>query len=234
MKFVFPGFPQETLGFFRELKQNNNREWFLAHKEIYEQKAKSPMILFIEALKTESKRFAPEILFDAKCIYRIYRDVRFSRDKSPYKTHIAAAFDPKQMQKRPCAGLYFHLEPDQVLIGGGIYMPGSAELLAIRRHIQKHYKKLQAIVREPEFKKLFERLKGKQLSRVPKGFRADHPAAGLLRYKQFLAYITLRSDVAGTPNLLPLTVKYFRTMMPLIRFLNTPLKNLPTKLRTFL
>ena len=234
MKSNFLGFPHETLKFFRELKQNNNREWFLTHKHIYEGKVKKPMIEFLLALKPELAKFAPEILVDpAKCIFRIYRDIRFSQDKSPYKTHIAASFQPKDFGKRPAAGLYFHLGTDEVFLGGGLYMPGSQELMAIRKHIAVHHKKLRKIISDSPFNRLFGEMKGEQLIRPPKGFPADHPAADLLRYKQYLAYVALPSTLAHKPDVVTQTVKYFRGMVPLVRYLNVPLKSLPAKLRAF-
>jgi uncharacterized protein (TIGR02453 family) len=221
VKPFFPGFPREGLKFLRQLKRNNNREWFLDHKEIYEQQVKIPMTGLVLALGGEMGRFAPELNTDPKlAIYRIYRDIRFSRDKTPYKTHIAAAFPHRGTPKHAGGGLYFHIAPNEVLIAGGSYMPGAAELRAIRNHIATHAENLREIIDNREFKKLFGGLEGDRLSRLPKGFPSDHPAADLLRYKQFLAYSTNPAEVAGSPELLPLIVRNFRALMPLVRFLN--------------
>jgi uncharacterized protein (TIGR02453 family) len=223
VKSFFPGFPPEALKFLRRLKRNNNREWFLEHKEIYEQKVKIPMTGLVLALGGEMGRFAPELNTDPKrAIYRIYRDIRFSRDKTPYKTHIAAAFAHRGTPKHAGGGLYFHIAPDEVLIAGGSYMPGSAELRAIRHHIATHSEDLRKIINDGEFKKSFGGLEGDRLSRPPKGFLSDHPAADLLRYKQFLAYSTNPAELAESSDLLPLIVRGFRALMPLVRFLNAP------------
>ena len=120
----FDGFSPETLRFLRQLKGNNNREWFLAHKDIYEQKVKAPMTELVLDLGQAMKQVAPELVVDPKrAIYRIYRDLRFSADKSPYKTHVAAIFVPRGIPKKTEACLYFHIEPAQVLVAGGVYMP---------------------------------------------------------------------------------------------------------------
>lgn len=228
MKTQFAGFPREAISFLRDLKRNNNRDWFLAHKQVYETKVKGSMTDFILALKPEMKRIAPEIDIDPKHIFRIYRDIRFSQDKSPYKTHVSAYFDVKGSAHMG-AGLYCHLEPGKFLIAGGLYHPDSGQLLAVRNQVGSQYRKLRKILQDPEFKRLFKKLEGEQLSRMPRGFEENHPASDLLRYKQFLAWTELSPDVARSPKVLPETVRYFKGMMPLIRFLNSALKKAPPK-----
>lgn len=224
MAATFGGFPPEALQFLRRLKRNNNREWFLRHKDTYEQKVKAPMVELALHLGREMQHFAPEMLCDpGRAIYRFYRDTRFSADKTPYKTHIAAIFYPRGMQKHNCAGLYFHIAPEGVEIAGGVYMPEPETLLAIRRHIAEHHKKLRAIIGSREFRRLFGEMWGERLTRPPKGFPKDHPAADLLRYKQFLADVTQPAALAESPKLPATLVRLFRGMMPLVRFLNEPL-----------
>ena len=204
MAVGFAGFPPETLKFLRQLKRNNNREWFLAHKETYEQKVKGPMVDLVLALGGAMQSFAPEMVVDPKrAIYRIYRDVRFSADKSPYKTQVAAVFTPRGIPKNSSACLYFHISPEELIIAGGIYMPGSSELLAIRQHISSHTQELQTILNDREFKKMFGGLWGDQLSRAPKGFPPDHPAIDLLRYKQYLVSVTEPPGFAESPRHFP-------------------------------
>jgi len=224
MPAAFPGFPPEALAFLRRLKRNNNREWFLKNKPVYDDKVKAPMVELVLALGREMNQFAPEMLADpARAIYRIYRDTRFSPDKTPYKTHIAAVFTPRGFIKHNCAGLYFHVSPSEVEIAGGVYMPDPEVLRAIRSHIAQGHRKLRSIIESPVFLRHFGKVWGAQLTRVPKGFPADHPAADLLRYKQMLADVAKPAELAGTPRLLPTLVTLFRAMMPLIRFLNEPL-----------
>ncbi len=228
MSQTFKGFPPEGIAFLRDLKRNNNREWFLEHKQTYETKVKGPMVDFILALQPEMKKIAPEIEVSPKSIFRIYRDVRFSQDKSPYKPHVSASFDPRNLRNM-AAGLYIHVEPNRLMIAGGLYHPDSGQLLAVRNRIASRHRKLRGIIGSSEFKRLFGKLEGEQLSRMPRGFAEDHPAADLLRYKQYLAWVELPASVAKTSKLLPESVKYFKGMIPLIRFLNAALKKAPVK-----
>ncbi len=224
MAAAFPGFPPEALAFLRRLKRNNHREWFLKNKAIYDQKVKVPMVELVLALGREMQQFAPEMVADpAKAIYRIYRDTRFSPDKTPYKTHIAAVFTPRGMVKHNCAGLYFHVSPTEVEIAGGVYMPDPDALRAIRERLAAEHRKFRSLLEAPEFRRLFGELWGEKLTRMPKGFPADHPAGDLLRYKQLLADVSKPPELAQSPRLLPTLVALFRTMMPLVRFLNEPL-----------
>ena len=225
MNPTFQGFPPEALSFLRRLKRNNHREWFLKNKPVYEAKVKAPMVELVLALGREMKKFAPEMQTDpARAIYRIYRDVRFSPNKTPYKTHVSAIFHPGGRPKHDGAGLYFHVSPSEVEIAGGVYLPERDTLLAIRHHIASHHRQLRTILEAPEFRRLFGEPWGEKLTRAPKGFPPNHPAAELLRYKQLLADVAHPADLAETPRLFSTLVECFRAMMPLVRFLNAPLK----------
>ena len=213
-----------TLDFLKALTRNNNREWFLANKSIYEESVKKPMEELVSALAEDFAKFAPEHVASPKTsIYRIYRDTRFSKDKTPYKTHIAAIFPRKGFEKHEGAGLYLHIGTDDVLIAGGVYMPMPEHLNAIRTHIAANHRKLQSIVESRQFHKLFDRLSGEQLTRVPRGFPADHEAADYLRHKQFLAGRSLDPVQATSKRFYKTVVETFQEMMPLIRFLNEPI-----------
>jgi uncharacterized protein (TIGR02453 family) len=221
----FAGFPPEALTFLRQLRRNNNRPWFAANKERYETSVRAPMFALVTALGGAIQGFAPELVTDPKrAVYRIYRDVRFSKDKSPYKTHIAAHFSAAGLGRHAGAGLYFHIAPEEVLIAGGVYMPGPEELRAVRGHVAEHSGELERILRQRSFKTLYGSLQGDQLSRPPKGWPADHPAIEWLRYKQYIAWFERPAKVAATPELFPLLLRGFIAVMPLVRFLNTPLR----------
>ena len=223
-KGIFPGLPKEGLQFLRSLKRNNNREWFQKHKSIYETQVKQPMESLIEFMATEFQRFAPEMVASPKAsAYRIHRDTRFSKDKSPYKTHVAAVFPRSGLGKHEGAGYYLHVAPTELLIGGGLYMPLPEDLNAIRSHIAENAEAFIGIVEGRPFRRLFGTIGGEQLSRVPRGFPPDHAAAKYLRYKQFLASRTFEPDVATTDGFYKLVVETFRGMLPFIRFLNDPL-----------
>jgi uncharacterized protein (TIGR02453 family) len=221
---IFPGFSPEALKFFVQLKRHNNRPWFLKNKETYEREIKAPTVSLVLALNAELRRLAPELVTEPKrAIYRIHRDVRFSADKSPYKTHTAALFAPRGLGKHACAGLYFHLAPDELLLAGGVYMPGPKELLAIRNHIAAHPAALRKLLAHRQMASLGG-LQGSQLVKAPKGFAPDHAAADLLRYKQFLVWVKHPPERALGKELLQLLLQTFRTLLPLVRFLNAPLK----------
>jgi uncharacterized protein (TIGR02453 family) len=221
---AFPGFPPEGLAFFRGLKRNNRREWFQPRKHIYDEKLRAPMIELITALNAEMMKFAPAHVREPEsAIYRIYRDTRFSSDKTPYKTHIAAIFPRRGLEKHACAGLYFSVSPEEVEIAGGVYMPTSEELRAIRLHLLDHHEEFRRIVKDRTLRRLMGELEGDRLSRVPKGFSAGHPAADLVRHKQWLLDVTFEPDIATTPKLFTEIVKRFRAMAPFLDFLNAPL-----------
>jgi uncharacterized protein (TIGR02453 family) len=219
----FNGFPRESLTFLRSLRRNNNREWFQDHKTIYESAVKQPMCDLVEALGEAFETFAPEMVASPKAsVYRIYRDTRFSKDKTPYKTHIAAVFPRKGLEKHEGAGFYMHIDPSELLIAGGVYMPLPDDLNAIRTHIASNYRAFKRIIEAKAFQKFFGELGGEQLSRVPRGFPADHPAADYLKFKQFLAGRTLEAEHSLSPKFYGTVLETFQAMLPLIRFLNDP------------
>src|SRR5438034_5193188 len=148
----FSAFPDQGLQFLHSLKRNNNREWFQSHKSIYEQYVKQPMTELIAALAQEFQKFAPEMLASPKVsAYRIYRDTRFTKDKSPYKTHVAAVFPRSGLGKHEGAGFYLHVAPTELLIGGGLYMPLPEDLTAIRSHIAENAETITGIMQGSQF-----------------------------------------------------------------------------------
>ena len=218
------GFPPEGLQFLKQLKRNNNREWFIANKARYEESVKKPMQKLVEILAVEFAKFAPEILASPRgSLYRINRDTRFSKDKSPYKTHVAAVFPPKALGKHGGAGFYFHIAPGDVFVGGGLYMPLPEDLKAVRDAIAADHRRLEAILRKQAFRRMFTEITGEQLLRVPRGFAATHPAAHYLRFKQFLAARTLPSESATLPAFAGTLIETFKTLHPFIQFLNEPI-----------
>jgi uncharacterized protein (TIGR02453 family) len=217
-------FPEEGLRFLKQLKRNNNREWFAAHKDIYEESVRRPMNDLVEALAGEFSRFAPAMQASPKVsLYRIYRDTRFSKDKKPYKTHVAAVFPPRGLSKHEGAAFYFHISPDELFIGGGLYMPMPEDLQAVRMAIAAKHVAFRRIVENAGFRRAFGGLTGEQLIRVPRGFAADQPAAAYLRYRQYLAAKELEPKVASSAAFLKVLVETFRAMRPLIDFINAPI-----------
>src|SRR5262245_5685899 len=182
------------------------------------------MIAMIEQLAGDLRTFAPDLVANPKTsLYRIYRDTRFSEDKAPLKTHIAAIFPPRDLPKHQGAGLYFHVDLGGVWIGGGLYAPETSQLQAVREHIGANLKRLRAIVESPAFRRTVGALEGEQLQRVPRGFPKDHPAAEFLKFRQFLAGKELPASFATNPRFYQEVVHVFRHVAPLTRFLNEAL-----------
>lgn len=224
----FEGFPKEGLEFFRKLKKNNKREWFQPRKQVFEDTLKTPMIDFLGALNTHLAKFAPEhIVEPAKVIYRIYRDTRFSNDKTPYKTHVAASLPRQGMDRHAASSYYLSVGADEIEVAGGIYMPGPEQLLAIRQQIAANYKQFAQLVENKALVELMGPLHGDPLTRVPKGFAADDPAAAYLKCRRWIFYRTdLDPQIALTKDLLPEVVKRLKAMAPFVDFLNEPLVKL--------
>jgi uncharacterized protein (TIGR02453 family) len=233
MKAAFPGFPKEGMAFLRALKKHNDREWFTPRKPTFEATVRQPMIELVSALHREMLRFAPEYVGEpVKCVYRIYRDTRFSKDKTPYKTYASALLLRNGFDKYAgCAAYYFAVSPENIEVAGGVYTPDRDVLLAVRRHIADNHKQFRSTFGGAKVKRLLGELQGESLSRVPKGFDPDHPAAELIRRKQYLLDTQLDPKLATTPKLLGELVTRIEAMAPFIEFLNRPLVARQSKLK---
>jgi uncharacterized protein (TIGR02453 family) len=217
-------FTPRTLAFLRALDRNNRREWFHARKDRYEAEVRAPMVALVERLAADFADFAPDLVANPRSsMYRPYRDTRFSTNKAPLKTNVAAVFPHRLLPKHEGAGFYVEVAPRHVWFGGGMYMPSSAQLYQVREHIAAHHARLSRILRAPSFKRTFGALGGEQLQRVPRGFPPDHPAAPFLKYKQFLAGCERPAEFATGPGFYRALVGGFRLLAPLIAFLNEPL-----------
>lgn len=224
MPAAAPRFSDATLRFLRSLKRNNRREWFNAHRDEYELHVRQPLTAIIERLAIDFRSFAPELVASPKLsMYRIYRDVRFSPNKAPYKTHVAASFPTRGLPRHEGAGLYFHISPDEVWIGGGMYAPPPPKLQAVREHIASNVRQLRAIVESPGFRRRIGGLQGEKLTRVPRGFPKEHEAADYLKYRSFIAGAEYPAAIARSPKFYATLLSVFREVLPLSRFLNTPL-----------
>jgi uncharacterized protein (TIGR02453 family) len=181
-----PSSLEPTLKFLRQLKKNNNREWFAAHRDAYEA-ARAPYEALVENLIVAYNAIEPVHGLQVKdCVFRLNRDVRFSADKSPYRTNMGAVIGPGG-RKSLLINLYVHVEPGASFAGGGLYMPEPAQLKAVRAVLAEDARPLRATLGSATFKKQFGALQGEQVKTAPKGYPSDHPDIDLLRHRQFLA-----------------------------------------------
>lgn len=224
MNVLFTGFPVRGIEFLQQLKQNNSRPWFEEHKSDYEHYLLEPARLFVLALGEKLQSIAPNIQYDPrtdKSIFRIYRDVRFSKDKSPYKTHLGIWLWEGPRKKLENSGFYFHLEGDHILLASGIYgfPPDLLEHYRQAVHEDKSGELLVKAVKE------LEQLPGfvvgeESLKRVPRGYDPDHPRARFLKYKGFGPMITLPvTPVVHSPQLLDECMNIYSQMLPLHQWL---------------
>jgi uncharacterized protein (TIGR02453 family) len=228
-------FTRKTLAFLRALKRNNDRDWFRARKAEYEQHVRGPMIELLQQLAQELPGFAPDLVSDPRvCLFRIYRDTRFSSDKRPLKTNVAAHFPSRKFPKGEGAGLYVEVAPQWVWMGGGIYMPSSSELNAIRAAIVDDHRRFRRVVTAPSFRRAVGELSGEQLTRVPRGYAKDHPAAEYLRHRQFIGGREYPADFAVSPRFYSELLTVFRGIAPLVGFLNRAIVTKTNDTREFL
>jgi|WetSurMetagenome_2_1015567.scaffolds.fasta_scaffold27721_2 uncharacterized protein (TIGR02453 family) len=219
----FDGFPKEGIEFFKKLKRNNNREWFEKHREEFETSIKAPMQSFIVALQIYFSRFAPEFDLNPKrSIFRIYRDIRFSKDKTPYKTHIAAHFVLRGKPKGFIgSGYYIEIAPGGSYVGGGIYIPESDQLKKIRKAIAGRRKEFLSIVENRRFKKIFAPFGWQKLKRIPKGYEENHPMAEWLKCKQFFVGVSFPESQCYKASFVKEAAGICEELTPLVQFLNS-------------
>jgi uncharacterized protein (TIGR02453 family) len=221
---AFAGFPQEMIRFFRGLKRNNRREWFQPRKHLFEQHVKAPMLELVAALNAQLARFAPDYVTDpTKSIFRIYRDTRFSADKTPYKTNIAASFRRRGPKHVHLGGFYFSVSSDEIEVAGGLYHPPPETTLLVRTHISENHPELRRILTNRTARRLMGELQGDELTRAPKGFDPKHPAAGFIKKKDWILYAMLDPSLARTPKLYREIADRFRVITPFLDYLNRPL-----------
>jgi len=211
----------KSIDFLRLLRENNNRDWMHSHKAMY-QEAKEEFFDFVSNLLPSLIELDENLtgLEVKKCIFRINRDVRFSKDKSPYKNNFGA-FMVEGGKQSGKAGYYFHLEPgDNSFLAGGVYGPSSENLAKIRQEIDYNPGDLQKITRESSFVKYFGAIQGDSLKRPPKGYSADHPNIDLLKLKSFLVMHPKKDKEVLNEKFLEKAVGIFKEIQPLNEYLN--------------
>lgn len=219
-----PYFQPEALKFLRTLARHNDRAWFQPRKAEYEALLKEPMLAIVRKITDAMVDFAPNHVRPAeKSLFRIYRDTRFSNDKRPYKTHIAAWWSHQELEKTSGAGYYFSVSPKEVVIAAGAYMPEKEQLAAIRHWLLDHHVEFRKLLARPAVKKAYTEFEGNPLTRPPKGFPCEHPALDLVRCRQWGLAATLPADAALDAKIAATVVRYFKLAAPVVDALNTPI-----------
>lgn len=215
----------QVIQFLQELSENNNREWFQNNKKRYDE-SREKVLFLTEVLINEIRKFDSDIpLLEPKdCLFRIFRDVRFSNDKRPYKTNFGS-FIAKGGRKSIYSGYYFHIEPGGSFVGGGIYMPEAEPLKAIREYIAENGEEFLSIITDKKFKTIFPEMMDDKLKTAPKGYSPDHEFIDLLRYKSFAFSSRLSKSQILADNYIEILVNSFKTLHPVNKFLNEALIN---------
>lgn len=215
----------KVIQFLNELSKNNNREWFQKNKKWYDE-SREKVLFLTEVVINEIRKFDPDVpLLEPKdCLFRIFRDVRFSHDKSPYKTNFGS-FIAKGGRKSSYAGYYFHIEPSGSFVGGGIYMPAAEPLKAIRDYIAENGEEFLLLTNNKNFKKVYPEMMDDKLKTAPKGYSPDHEFINLLRYKSFAFSSQFDKSQILADNYIEKLVHSFKTLQPVNRFLNDALEN---------
>lgn len=206
--------PKSTLQFLKDLSKNNNRPWFNEHKPRYQEelaKMKSFTNSLLDAMSHHDN-------IEALKLYRIYRDVRFSKDKSPYKKNMSGSM--KRATKWLRGGYYFHIEPGGSFAAGGFWSPNAADLKRVRDEIAADDKPMRAIIADPTFQQTFGELKGDAVKTAPKGYSREHSAIDLIRHKQFLVSRKFTDKEVLAPNFLEELNQTFKNMRPFFDYMS--------------
>lgn len=214
---------EESLVFLEKLRENNHKEWFTQHRDAYELYRKELLTaadFILRALKTNDPELANTK--PAQCLFRINRDIRFSADKRPYKTHVSLGFAPEG-RKGDLAGYYVHFDLEESFVGGGVYMPPADVLKKIRNDIDLYWEEFSDIINNPTFKAIYPDLDFEELwtlTRPPKGYDENNPAIKYLKLKSFTATHALSYKMLSDSNTLPMLVEYLLPLKDFVHFLN--------------
>ncbi len=227
-----PHFSEQTFDFLEELEHRNNREWFEENKPVYETELKARMLAVIEAINARLSEIAPDHLRPAnKAMLRIYRDVRFAKDKTPYKTQLSAFWPRQGLEKTGGAGLFLQVGVHGVMVAGGAWSPGSDQLFAIRNYLLEHHEQARALLAGAAKTGLTDPLDANPLVRPAKGFAPEHPAADLLRNRRWALTAHLPGETALSDDFIDLVIERLQVVLPLTNFLNIPLATVTPLIR---
>lgn len=209
-----------VLGFLRELAVNNNRDWFQKNKKWYDE-SRNKVLFLTEVLINEIRKFDPTVpvLNPNDCLFRIFRDVRFSQDKSPYKTNFGC-YIARGGKKANFAGYYLHIEPESSFAGGGIYMPDNETLKMLREYIAENGEEFLSIIRNKEFQEIYPEMYDDKLKTAPKGFSPDHEYIDILKYKSFAFTHRMEDREVLSENFFQSILHYYRQLSNINMFLN--------------
>jgi len=217
-------FRPEALKFLRGLARNNDRDWFQPRKAVFEAELKEPMLAIIRKVTDAMVDFAPSFVRPAeKCLFRIYRDTRFSNNKLPYKTHVAAWWSHSGLEKTSGAGFYFHVSAKEVVIAAGAYMPEKDQLAQIRHWLLDHHAEFRKVLQTAAIRRAFSEFEGNALTRPPKGFPCEHPGMDLIKCRQWGLAATLPAEEALKPGFAAVLIRHFKLAAPVVEALNTPI-----------
>ena len=219
----FPGFPKDLFKFLAELANNNNRDWFNDNKERYRNSVADPMCRFVAAMGPRLEKISKYYVADPRrhggSMFRIYRDARFSKDKRPYKEHVGCQFRHVAGKDAHAPGFYAHFEPDNIRIGGGVWMPPADILFKIRTAIAERPDEWQTILNNKTFRTRFGGISGDQLSRPPRGFAKDHPMLDDIKRKSFFVMQPIDPALTLTPKFISEVERIFKAASPMMAFL---------------
>lgn len=218
----FSGFPLELMPFLQQLSKHNNKKWFDAHRDDYEAVMRQPALDFIEAMQKPLSKVSPHVLAAPKkvggSLLRINRDIRFSKDKTPYKTHLGIQFRHEQGKDIHAPGYYLHVDLEQAFLGAGVWHPDSASLQQIRAAIDEEPQRWKKITSAKRFTDRF-RFGGDSLKRPPKGYQADHPWIDDLKRKDFIVLSDLSHDDLFSPDAVKVVTDHCKRAAPFMQFL---------------
>ena len=218
-------FKKDFIEFFKELASHNNKDWFDANRERYLKSVKEPFAVFVTDVLVKIKKVDKELKAEAKdCIFRINRDIRFSKDKTPYKITSSALLAPKGRKSMDIPSFYIELGPEKISFYGGAYFLDTASLQKVRSYIQKNMKEFEKLISDKNFVKKFDKMQGEESSRIPKEFKTSTEKQPLLIKKQFYFGVDLKPKELLSKDFLLTCIAYHKASMPMISFLRKALK----------
>ena len=219
-------FSEKFFSFFEELSLNNNKDWFHAHKKTYEDFIKKPFEQLVEELIDMIREEEPDLDIEPKdAIFRINRDIRFSKDKTPYKTHVGASIKKGGKKSPNSPGFYIHLSSDSAMVGGGVYGLETKDLYRIRKHIAQSLNEFSKVLEDKNFRKKYGSLKGEKNQRIPKEFQEALKKQPLIANKHFLYTTKLDPEIILEPDLPDQLMDYYRAGKHINDFFQTALRS---------